>query len=51
MKRRQFLIVLLALLTIATGIGGTLTIRGFLFNQKNAGNASTSLYITGTGFH
>jgi hypothetical protein len=47
LKRRQFLIVLFALLAIAAGIVGTLTIRTFL-NQKNTGNASASLYITGT---
>ena len=47
MKRSQFLIVLVALFTIAAGMGGTLTIQSFLLNQKNAGNASDSLFITG----
>jgi hypothetical protein len=48
MKKRQFLIVLLTLLTIAAGIGGILTLRALLFNHENAGNTSASLYITGT---
>jgi hypothetical protein len=47
MKRRQFLVALLALITIAIGIGGTLSIRAFFLHQKNDRNASASFYITG----
>jgi hypothetical protein len=47
MKKRQFLIVLLTLLTITAGIGGILTLRAFLYNQQNVGSTSASLYITG----